>query len=74
MSLDFSGNRVCIGGESHIYFWRKDHKSREFKIVEVFENAHSLEINSVDWSFSPEEILVSVSDDRFCYIWKDSTD
>jgi len=69
--MNSTENAMCIGGDTSLYFWRKRASPEStFGRVEVFEFAHSLEVNCVDWSLAPGNILASVSDDRFCCIWK----
>jgi WD40 repeat protein len=69
--MNSTEDSICIGGDTNLYFWRKNNGPKSpFGKVKVFEFAHSLEVNCVDWSIAPDNIIASVSDDRFCCIWK----
>jgi len=71
LAMNSTSDVVCIGGETNLYFWRRNPNSElGFERAEIFQQAHSLEVNCVDWSLAPGNVLASVSDDRFCYIWR----
>lgn len=67
MTANNNCDKIAIGGAQNIFLWNLNKKK---SICNIYERAHELEINCLDFAISPLNNLASVSDDSFCYIWE----
>jgi WD40 repeat protein len=68
ITANFEINSVAVGGAQNIYFWELN--GNNSLNCNIFERAHDLEINYLEFAISPSNNLCSVSDDGFCYVWE----